>query len=148
MASEPQLARGSQGKSVDLPKRQETIVSGCVMRGDSCSKCPQKAEHRLSKLQRRAQSAAVSSDPRDGHEILTLPTLPPRILCASAGHYPYPPGNLCSTPLPGPRDPGTTSPEEHTACLRLLQCHAGLCRRRLGPHSNYDYCTPRSPQPE
>ena len=44
------------------------------------------------------------------------------------------PGNLCSSPLPGSRDPGTTSPGERTACLRLLQRHAGLCRCRLIPH--------------
>ena len=39
-----------------------------------------------------------------------------------------PPGNVCSPPLPGSRDPGTTSPGECTARLRLVQRHAGLCR--------------------
>ena len=34
-ASVPQLAGGSLGKSLELPKRQETIVLGCVRRGDS-----------------------------------------------------------------------------------------------------------------
>ena len=37
---------GSLGKSLELPKRQETIVSGCARRGDS--------EHLLNELQRRA----------------------------------------------------------------------------------------------
>ena len=46
-----------------------------------------------------------------------------------------PPGSLCSPPLPGSRDPGTTSPGEHTAHLRLVQCHVGLCCRRLAPHT-------------
>ena len=45
-----------------------------------------------------------------------------------------PPGTLCSPPLPGSHDLGTTSLGECTACLRLVQCHAGLCRRRLAPH--------------
>ena len=106
------------------------------------------AEHHLSELQRWARAAAISSDTRDSHGSLTLPPLPPRILCASAGHYPHPPRSLCSTPLPGSRDPGTTSPGEHTVHLRLLQCHVGPCCCRLAPHSNYDYCTPPSPQPE
>ena len=38
-----------------------------------------------------------------------------------------PPGSLCSPPLPGSRDPGTTSLGERTARLRLLQHHADLC---------------------
>ena len=46
-----------------------------------------------------------------------------------------PPGSLCSLPLPGSYDPGTTSLGEHTACLRTLQRHVGLCCRRLNPHS-------------
>ena len=82
------LQAGSQGKSLDLPKRQETIVSGCTRRGDS--------EHRLNKLHRWAQATANSSDPRDGHETLTLLLQPPRSLYASIGHYPQPP------PLPPP----------------------------------------------
>ena len=45
-----------------------------------------------------------------------------------------PPGSLCGLPLPGSRDPGTTSPGEHTARLRLLQRHAGPCCCRLTPH--------------
>ena len=45
-----------------------------------------------------------------------------------------PPGRLCSLPLPGSRDPGTTSLGEHTTRLRLVQRHAVLCRRRLAPH--------------
>ena len=138
---------GSPRKSLDLPKKQETIVLGHTRRGNSFPVCPQKAEHRVSKIQRWARAAAINLDPRDGHEMLTLLLLPPRILCASAGHYPppHPPGRLCSQPLPGSCDPGTTSLEEHTACLRLLQCHASLCCCRLAPHSNYDYRTPPSP---
>ena len=45
-----------------------------------------------------------------------------------------PPRSLCSPPPPGSRDPGTTSPGECTAHLRLVQLHASLCRRRLALH--------------
>ena len=45
-ASAPQLAWREFGRSLELPKRQETIVSGCMRRGDS--------EHCLNELQRRA----------------------------------------------------------------------------------------------
>ena len=45
-----------------------------------------------------------------------------------------PPGSLCSPPLPESCDPGTTSPGERTAHLRLVQRHAGLCHHRLAPH--------------
>ena len=85
--------------------------------------------------QRRARAAVISADPRDGHGMLRLLLPPPRSLCASTGHYPHrPPRSLCSPPLPGSRDPGTTSPGEGTAHLRLLQHHAGLCCCRLTPH--------------
>ena len=43
-ASAPQLLGGSLAKSLDLVKKQETIVLGCVRRGDS--------EHHLNELQR------------------------------------------------------------------------------------------------
>ena len=84
-ASAPQLALpgGSRGKSLELPKRQETIALGCARRGDS--------EHCLNELQRWSQAAAISADPRDGHETLRLLLQPPRSLCASTGHYPHRP---------------------------------------------------------
>ena len=72
---------GSPGKSLELRKRQETIVSGCVRRGDS--------ERRLKELQRWARAAAISADPRDGQETLRLLLPPPRSLCASTGHSPH-----------------------------------------------------------
>ena len=53
---------GSLGKGLELPKRQETTVSGCARRGDS--------EHHLNELQRRARAAAISADTRDKHETL------------------------------------------------------------------------------
>ena len=65
---------------MELPKRQETIVSGCARRGDS--------ENCLNELQRRAGAAAISTDPRDGHETLRLLLQSPRSLCATIGHYP------------------------------------------------------------
>ena len=73
------------GKSLELPKRQETFsclfVYWCARRGDS--------EHHLKELQRLAQAAAISADPRDGHETLRLLLRPPRSLCASTGHSPH-----------------------------------------------------------
>ena len=122
---------GSPGKSLQLPKRQETFsclfVSWSARRGDS--------ERRLNEPQRRARAAAISTDPRDGHETLKLLPPPPKSLCASTGHSPHrPSGSWCSPPLPGSCDPGTTSPGERTARLWQLQRHAGLCRCRLAPH--------------
>ena len=45
-ASAPRLAGRESGKSLELPKSQETIVAGCTRRGDS--------ERRLKELQRWA----------------------------------------------------------------------------------------------
>ena len=106
---------GSLGKSLDQRKSQETTVSGWARRGDSFPICPQKAEHCRNELQRWVQAAAISADTRDRHETLTLLLQPSRILCARAGHYPHPLGSLCSPPLPGSCDPGTTFPGEHSA---------------------------------
>ena len=80
-ASAPQLAGRESRKSLELPKSQETIVSGCARRGDS--------EHRLNELQRRVRAVATSGDTRDGHETLRLLLQQPRNLCASTGHYPH-----------------------------------------------------------
>ena len=74
--SAPQLAGRSPGKSLQLPKRQETFsclfVSWCARRGDS--------ERCLKELQRRARAAAISVATRDGHETLKLMLQPPRSL--------------------------------------------------------------------
>ena len=69
---------------------------------------PEMAEHCLSKLQRQGQATDIILDSRGGHRLLELLLLPPRILCASTGHYPPPPGSLYSTPLPRSHDPGPT----------------------------------------
>ena len=78
---------GSPGKSLQLPKRQETFSCLFVLRrarrGDS--------EHRLNELQRRARAAAISAGPRDGREMLRLLLPPPKSLCASTGHAPHRP---------------------------------------------------------
>ena len=70
---------------MELPNRQETFsclfVSWCARRGDS--ECP------LNELQRWGQAAAISADPRDGHEMLRLLLPKPRNLCVSTGHYPH-----------------------------------------------------------
>ena len=78
---------GSPGKTLQLPKRQETFsslfVSWCARRGDS--------ERRLNELQRRARAVAISTGPRDRCETLRLLLLPPKSLCASTGHSPHHP---------------------------------------------------------
>ena len=78
---------GRPGKGLELPNRQETFsclfVLRCARRGDS--------ERCLKELQRRARAAAISADPRDGHETLRLLLPPPRSLCASTGHSPHRP---------------------------------------------------------
>ena len=51
-ASAPQLAGRESVKSLDLPERHETFVSGCRRRGDSFPLCPQEAEKCLSNHQR------------------------------------------------------------------------------------------------
>ena len=89
---------------MELPNRQESFsclfASCCVRRGDS--------ERCLKELQRRAQAAAISTDPRDGHETLRLLLLPPRSLCASTGHSPHRPSREPVQPatagVPGSRD--------------------------------------------
>ena len=61
----------------------------------------------------------------------------PRSLCASAGHYPHPtpPGSLCSPPLPGSRDPGTTSREN-------TQHSSGWCNIMLASAAAGSPCIP------
>ena len=83
------------------------------------------SEHRLNKLQKQAQAAAISTDTRDRHEMLRLLLQPPRSLCASTGHtiHTSPPRSLCSPPLPGSCDPGTISPGQHrhiSGCCNVL----------------------------
>ena len=46
---------------------------------------------RLKELQRQARAAAISVDPRDGQETLSLLLPPPRSLCARTGHSPHHP---------------------------------------------------------
>ena len=105
----------SPGKSLELPKRQETFVLGCARRGDSFSLCPQKAEYCLNELQRQSRTMAISLDHRDRYETLRLLLLPPRILCASAGHYPHPPGAWAARHCQGPNIQGQL-PWENTQC--------------------------------
>ena len=131
----PQLAGREYGKKSGPARLARDLCFGVHEERGFLPMCPQKAEHCLSELQRRARAVAISSDPRDGHKMLTLLLQLPRILCASTGHYRHPlPGSLCSPPLPGSCDPGTTSLGEHTVHLSLLQRHAGLCCCRIAPH--------------
>ena len=78
---------GRSGKSLQLPKRQETFsflfVSRRSRRGDS--------ECRINELQRRAGATAISADPRNGRETLGLLLPPPKSLCVSTGDSPHRP---------------------------------------------------------
>ena len=87
-ASAPQLAR-TESRKKSGHAGEERDLRFCTRRGDSFPISSQKAEHCLHELQRWAQATAISSDPRDGHEMLRLLLLPPRSLCASTGHYPH-----------------------------------------------------------
>ena len=113
-----------------MPKRQDTIVLGCVRRGDSFPVCPQKAEHCLNELQRWVRAMVISADIRDRHETLTWLLQPPRSLCASTGHYPHLPSwEPVNPPVPGSRDPGTNSPGEHTGasdCCNVMPASATI----------------------
>ena len=135
-------------KSLDLPEREETFVSGYVRRGNSFPVCPQRAEHCLRKLQRWVRAVAISLDARDRHEPLKLWTLPQRSLCESTGHSPHSLREPVQPTTAGSCDLGTTSLGEHMARFRLLQRQASLCHLRLTPHSNYDYRTAPPPRPE
>ena len=127
--SAPQLAgRESREKSGTAKEAKEHCFRGHEETG---FRAPPKQAPEM------GMSRGYQHGPRDRHETLRLLLQPPRSLNASTGHYPYLPSRepVHPPPLPWSRDPGTTSPGEHTSCLRLLQCHASLCCHRLTPHS-------------
>ena len=104
--------------------RQETIVSGCISRGDS--------EHCLNKLQRGARAAVISADPETGMKCEGCCNRHQEACVqAQVTIRTSPPGSLCSPPLPGSCDTGTISLGEHMAHCSLLQSHASLCHCRL-----------------
>ena len=75
-ASEPQLAGRESGKKSGAVREARDHCFGVPKRGES--------EHCLNELQRQARAAAISPDPRDGHEKLSLLLLQlPGSLCAS-----------------------------------------------------------------
>ena len=69
-----------------------------------------------------------------GVQTCALPIYQEACVQAQVTIHTSPPGSRCSPPLPGSHDPGTTSPGERTARLRMVQRHAGLCCRRVAPH--------------
>ena len=126
--------RGSPGKSLDLPKWQETIVSRCVRRGDS--------EHCLNELQRCVWAVAISVDTRDGHEMLRLLLQPPRILCASTGHYPHLPS--CE-PVQPANARVLWSRDSFPRRTRGMPQDVTMSCRPLSPQACPAFCTPPSP---
>ena len=119
-ASKQQLTRGNPGKSLELPESQKTIFLGV-------------GEENVFRAQlKQASKMAMSHGYQSRHQRRTWNSntaAAPRTLCASTDHYLHvPPRRLYNRPLPGSCDTGTTSLGRHMARLRLLQCHAGLCR--------------------
>ena len=115
--------------------KQETIVLGCTRRGDS--------EHCLNELQRWVWAATVSADSRDRHGTLRLLLQPPRILCASTGHYPHIPSwepvQPATARVPWSRDnfPGRTNGVPPGCCnVSLASASAG------SPHIPYPSLSP------
>ena len=100
-ASAPRLAGSVSGEKSGPVEKQKTFVLGVREERGFLPSMPTEAEHRLSELQRWVRATAISSDPRDGHELLRLLLLPRRILSASTGQYPQHPRSLCSPPLQG-----------------------------------------------
>ena len=85
-ASAPQLAGRESREKVCSCRRGKRLFLASLFpgaRGEGIK------SRRLNKLQRRARAAAISADPRDGHETLRLLLPPPRSLCASTGHSPH-----------------------------------------------------------
>ena len=113
--------------------------------------CPQKAEHRLNELQRWEQTAAISSDPRDGHETLTLLLQPPRILCASTGNYPQPPGACAAHHCQGPVVQGQ-HPRENTrhasGCCNVMLASATTGSPRIPMITTIPVSSPGLNEPE
>ena len=148
-ASAPQLTERESRKKSGPAREPRPLLWGAQGEGNSSSMCPQKAEHCLSEFQRHVQAVAISSDHRDGHELLSCHCCHQEsCVQVQVTIHISPSRSLCSPPLPGSYDPGTTSLGEHMMCLRLLQCHTGHCHHRFMPHSNYDYHTIPSPWPE
>ena len=83
-ASAPQLAGRESGKrSGAAEEARDFFLPLCfLVREERGFRAPP------NKLQRWARAAAISADPRDGHETLRL-LPPPRSLCASTGHSPH-----------------------------------------------------------
>ena len=89
------------------------------------------------------RATAISTDPRDGHEMLRLLLQPWRSLCASTGHYPHLPSQEVVQPTTArvtwSRDsfPGRTH--------GTLQAAATSCQP-LPPLACPAFCTPPSPR--
>ena len=143
-ASAPQLAgRESGRKSGPAEEARDHCFGVCEERGFLlCATKEGRAKPK--RAQRWARAAANSLDPRDRHETLRLPLLPPRILCASTGHThnPHNPSTLgacAARHCQGPKMQGQL-PRKNTQCASGC-CHVSLCHHRLTLHSNHDYCT-------
>ena len=84
-ASVPQLAGRESGKrSGAAEEARDFFLPLCFLVREERG-----LRTRLKELQRWVPAAAISTDPRDGHEMLRLLLQPPRSLCASTGHSPH-----------------------------------------------------------
>ena len=114
-ASIPQLAGRESGKKSGPAREERYLCFRVHEERDYFPVCPQKADHCLSELQRWARAKAINLDPRDRHEMLRLLPLPPKILCASAGHYLHHPGSCATRHFQGPEIQGQF-PWKNTWC--------------------------------
>ena len=90
-ASAPQLAgRESRKKSGPAKETRDHCFRVCKERG-FLSLVPTVGRAPPKRAPEKGASGAISTDTRDRHETLRLLPLPPRILCASTGHYPQVP---------------------------------------------------------
>ena len=121
---------GSQGKSLKLPKRQETFsclpVSWCARRGDS--------ERRLKELQTGTSRSYQRGPQRQARDAKAAAAATKKAVCKHRSPSTPPLLGACAARhCQGPVIQGQL-PRENAWRLRLLQRHAGLCRRRLAPH--------------
>ena len=137
-ASAPQLARresrkkpGPAGEARDhcLKVHEE---GGKPTIGGPCSMHPQRAGHRLCKLQRQVWAVAVISDHKGWHHYCCRCHQRSCVKVQVIAHTF--PGASTAHHCQGSPNMGPTFPGECRACLRLLQLHAGLCLSRRSPH--------------
>ena len=89
---------------------------------------------------------AITLNPRDGHELITLLRLPARILDAMTGHYPHTPGVCEASHCQGPVIQGQVPREntEHASgCCKITPASAASGSPRIPIMTTIPLPTPR-----